>query len=92
MGHEFQSVDEFHSYVRDKAVEDEEFRGRRLADPKAVMEEELDLSIPEGFNIEVHEETASTVHLVIPPSARLAERDLQAVAGGGLDWDWCSPI
>ena len=90
MAQEFQTVEEFHDYVRNKAVENEEFRARLLADPKAVMEEELDLSIPDAFSIEVHEDSATTAHLVLPPSAALAEPDMRTVAGGKSDW--CSPV
>ena len=90
MAAQFQTVEEFHDYVRSKAVENEEFRARLLADPKAVMEEELDLSIPDAFSIEVHEDSATTAHLVLPPSAALAEQDMRAVAGGKSDW--CSPV
>ena len=90
MAQEFQTVEEFHDYVRNKAVENEEFRARLLADPKAVMEEELDLSIPDDFRIEVHEESANIAHLVLPPSAALAEEDMRAVSGGKSGW--CSPV
>jgi len=87
----FATVEEFQDHMRERATVDEEFRARLLADPKAVMEEELDMSIPDGFNILVHEDTATTAHLVIPPSASLAAEDLQAVAGG-VDWSWCTPV
>ncbi len=86
MAGEFQAVDEFHDYLRNRAVEDEAFRARLLSDPRMVIEEELDMTIPEGFSIEVHEDTAATAHLVLPPSAVLAEEDLQAVSGGDMDW------
>ena len=89
MAQQFQTVEEFSAYVRNKAVEDQEFRSRLLADPKAVMEEELDVSIPDSFSVEVHEESATTAHLVIPPSAALAEQDMHAVAGAS---GWCSPV
>ena len=75
--------------MRNRAVEDEDFRARLLADPKAVIEEELDLSIPDGFNVHIHEENATNVHMVLPPSAALAEQDMQAAAGGS---GWCSPV
>ncbi len=89
MNKQFQTAEEFHGYLRNKAVEDEEFRARLLADPKAVIEDELDLSIPDDFNIQVHEDNATTAHVVIPPSAALAEEDMRAVAGGGA---WCRPF
>ena len=89
MAQQFQSFDDFYNYARNKAVDDEEFRSRLLADPRAVIEEELDLSIPDGLDIQVHEDTATTSHFVIPPSAKLAEEDMRAVAGGS---GWCSPV
>ena len=89
MAREFQNYEDFHNYMRSKAVEDEEFRSRLLADPRAVIEEELDLSVPDGIDIQVHEDTATTSHFVLPPSAKLAEEDMRAVAGGG---NWCNPI
>ena len=92
MAQEFQSVEEFHSYLRNKAVEDMEFRTRLLADPKSVMEDELNLSIPDDFNVQVHEENATTAHLVLPPSAVLSEAELQAVSGGNDNMNWCSPV
>ena len=67
MAQEFQTADEFHGYLRNKAVEDEAFRARLLSEPKAVMEEELDMKVPDDFTIEVHENTANTAHLVLPP-------------------------
>ena len=88
MAREFQTFEDFNNYVRNKAVEDDEFRSRLLADPRAVIEDELDLSIPDGLDIQVHEDTATTSHFVIPPSAKLAEEDMRAVAGGG----WCNPV
>ena len=89
MAQSFQTFEDFNNYVRNKAVEDEEFRSRLLKDPRAVIEDELDISIPDGLDIQVHEDTATTSHFVIPPSARLAEEDMRAVAGGG---GWCTPV
>ena len=91
MAQTFQTFEDFNDYVRSKSVEDEEFRSRLLADPRAVIEEELDVSIPDGLDIQVHEDTATTSHFVIPPSAKLAEEDMRAVAGGH-DGHWCSPV
>ena len=65
-----------------RATEDEAFRARLLTDPKAVVQEELEVAIPEGFTVEVHEESGTTAHLVLPPPARLSEGELSAVAGG----------
>ena len=91
MAEQFQTVEEFNDYVRNRAADDEEFRSRLLADPKTVLGEELDVSIPDGFSIEVHAESATTAHLVIPPSTALAEEDMRAAAGGG-GMSWCTPV
>ena len=68
-----------------KATEDETFRARLLADPKAAVYEELGVRIPGGFAIEVHEEAADTGHLVLPPSAELDEAALEQ-ASGAVYW------
>ena len=77
---------EMQSHVIARATEDEAFRARLLSDPKGAVEEELNLVIPEGFTVEVHEESGTTAHLVLPPPARLSESELAAVAGGDF-WD-----
>ena len=75
-----------------KAAGDADFRARLLGDPKGAIEQELGVTIPASLSVEVHEESGTAAHLVLPPDSRLSESDLQAVAGGlGLgssaDWD-----
>ena len=72
----------------EKAVEDETFRARLLAEPKETVQDELGLQAPEGFTLMVHEETADTSHLVLPPSAKLDEGALAQAAGGGGGKYW----
>ncbi len=69
----------------EKAVEDETFRARLLAEPRETVQDELGIQAPEGFTLMVHEETADTSHLVLPPSAKLDEGAL-AQAAGGRSW------
>ena len=38
--------------------------------------------IPDGIEVAVHEDSATTVHLVLPPSPALTEAELEKVAGG----------
>ena len=64
-----------------KATEDEEFREKLLKDPKAAISEELNMTLPSGFKVFVHEDTSDTTHLVLPPLARLSIQELQAVSG-----------
>ena len=73
---------ELKTQLLNKAAEDGEFRGRLLADPKATIAAELGTTIPEGFNVVVHENSATTAHLVLPPSPALTEADLEMAAGG----------
>ena len=66
-----------------KAAEDGEFRTRLLVDPNATISSELGTTIPEGFNVAVHEDSATTAHLVLPPSPALTEAEMAMIAGGG---------
>ena len=70
----------------EKAVEDETFRARLLADTKDAVQGELGVRVPDGFTSEAHEEAADTGHLVLPSSAQLDEAALEQAAGGGLFW------
>ena len=71
------------------SLEDESFRHRLLADPRAALEEELGTRLPEEVRLVALEETADTVYLVLPlrsteaPEAdELSDRELEAVSGG----------
>ena len=79
------SVSEMRARLLEKAAVDEEFRARLLADPRAVIQSETGVSLPAGFHVEVHEDTADTGHLVLPPvtDAQIDDADLEQVAGGG---------
>ena len=82
MSSEMKTAGELREHLIDKATADEAFRARLISDPKATVKEELGLTIPAEFNVVVHEDLADTAHLVLPPSARLGETDLQQAAGG----------
>ncbi len=79
------TISELREHLIEKSTVDSEFRSQLMADPKAAIKAETGVTVPSGFNIEVHEETADTSHLVLPPSANLGEADLVHVAGG-IDW------
>lgn len=70
----------------EKASNDSTFRDQLIADPGKTVEEEFGITLPDGFSIEVHEQSAKAAHLVLPPSGRLGEEDLAAVAGAGGCW------
>ena len=75
---------EMRTKIVGKATHDEDFRARLLNDPKGSVEDELNVSIPASMSIKVHQDSATTAHLVLPPASRLDEGDLQKAAGGVL--------
>ena len=79
---------EMRSRLIEKAAVDDAFRTRLMADPKAAVEAETGMTVPAGFNLKVHEDTADTSHLVLPPAAELNEADLEQISGGVL---WSDP-
>ena len=48
------------------ALHNETFRQQLLANPKETLERELGLSFSSDVQLYVHEETATTVHLILP--------------------------
>ena len=73
---------EMRAWILDRAEEDGDFRAHLIADPKAAISTEVGASIPDGFNVVVHEDSTTTAHLVPPPSSKLSEAELETVAGG----------
>ncbi|MCY4441691.1 MAG: NHLP leader peptide family RiPP precursor, partial [Deltaproteobacteria bacterium] len=62
------------------------FRARLIADPKAAISSEIGVAMPDGFDVAVHEDSATTAHLVLSPSPKLSEAELETVAGGFVVW------
>ena len=73
---------EMRDRILNRADADSDFRALLIADPKAAISAEIGTTIPDGFDVTVHEDSATTAHLVLPPSPRLTEADLEIVAGG----------
>ncbi len=61
---------ELKARILGKAEEDGEFRARLIADPKAAISSEIGAALPDGFDVAVHEDSATTAH---PGVAALAE-------------------
>ncbi len=74
---------EMREQILTRADEDGEFRTRLIEDPKAAISAEIGADIPDEFAVSVHEDSATTVHLVLPASSALTEAELELVAGGG---------
>ena len=71
-----------------KAQADPEFRSQLVADPKAAIGAFLGTELPEAINLEVHEDSATSFHLVLPPSGELSEEELSTVFAG----NWLSDV
>ncbi|MBN2509459.1 MAG: nitrile hydratase subunit alpha [Spirochaetales bacterium] len=62
--------------IIDLADKDPKFRSALLKDAKKAIEEKFDIRTPERLKIVVVEDTADTMHLVLPPV--LSEGDVVA--------------
>ena len=87
---QIQTTEELRADMLRKASGDPDFRGRLLADPGAALEAEYGVVIPEGFTFEVHEESATRRHLVLPAADELTQEELETIAAGHTLSDTCS--
>ena len=72
---------ELKNQIVSKAAEDNNFRAHLIADPKGTISSEIGQTIPDGFDVVVHEDSATIAHLVLPPSGKLSETEMESVAG-----------
>ena len=79
---------EMQSKLIAKAQAEPEFRAQLVADPKAAIEGLIGLELPAAITIEVHEDSATSFHLVLPPSGKLTEDELATAFAGGWASDW----
>lgn len=74
--------------IIEKALKDPKFREELKKNATAAVEKEAGVKVPAGTTIKVLEDTASTVHLVLPPpglgKGALSDRDLEKVSGGAF--------
>lgn len=70
----------------EKCWKDPQFRKEVLADPKGTFERHLGRPLPADLKIVIHEDSANTINLALPPTptnaAELSDDDLEKVAGG----------
>ncbi len=76
-----QTGEDLRRQLTDKAIADSGFRERLLADPKDAINAELGVELPDDVNVEVHESSASTLHLALPVS-EVSEEQLEQIAAG----------
>ena len=65
-----------------RAGDDNGLRDRLLADPGKTIEEELGVTLAEGHEIHVHEETYAATHLVLPPRGKFTAAEREEARGG----------
>jgi hypothetical protein len=63
-----------------RALRDPKLKEELKRDPKGVLSRELGLTIPADVNVQVLEETAKTVHLVIPFTSPMGKPDDAKIA------------
>ena len=71
-----------------RAAEDDDFRERLVAKPKETIEQEFGVTLPEGHEIRVHEETDATTHLVIPPRGKFSKEEQEAARTGAASLEF----
>ena len=64
------------------ARDDELFRARLLSDPGDAIQEVTGAAIPDEIDVQVHEESATSFHLVLPADGKLSEREMSKVFAG----------
>jgi hypothetical protein len=69
----------------EKALKDENFHKALLANPKSALESEFGVTLPNGLQIEVHQERPNLLHIVLPTSGtgsdEMTMNDLTATSG-----------
>ncbi len=84
---EMKNPEEVRAYLINKAKDDEAFRSQLLADPKAAIKQEFNLTLPDAFTVQVHEDSATSAHIVLPPTQSLDASAMRGVSGGWGDDD-----
>ena len=77
---------ELQESIISKASDDGQFRSSLLSDPKNAIQDAFGINVPEKLDVQVHEDTAENVHLVLPVDSRLTKDELDLLSGGAT-WD-----
>jgi hypothetical protein len=80
------TANEMKARILSRADEDGDFRSLLMTDPRAAVADETGVTVPDGFKLVVHEDSATTAHLVLAPSPELTEADLATATGGFVYW------
>ena len=71
-----------------RAGEDDGFRELLLAKPRETVEKEFGVTLPEGHEIHVHEETYASTHVVLPPRSKLSDDERKAAKTGAASLEF----
>ena len=69
-------------YLVSKAGRDSEFRKRLLDNPIKAVQREFGVTLTEGHEIHVHEESDAVTHVVLPPQSKLSREEREAARTG----------
>ena len=79
------TMKEMQEHIVFKASLDAGFRANLLKNPRGSLEKELGVKIPDNFTVQIHEDSLTTAHLVLPlrtgPEV-MGQDELAAVVGG----------
>ena len=75
-----------------RAQADPAFRSQLVTDPKATIGELVGSEVPEEITIHVHEDSATSFHLVLPLSGELREDELDAAFAGCTWYSTCDEV
>lgn len=76
------TASEMREEITQRAAADPAIRQRLVESPKQAIAEVLGVEIPNSIEVQVHEEDATTAHIVLPPPAALDAAALDAVTAG----------
>ena len=65
-----------------RSIEDDDLRKRLLAKPNETIEKELGVTLDEGLEIHVHEDTCSVTHVALPPRSKFSAAERQEAKTG----------
>ena len=74
--------------VVSRAGADDDFRELLLAKPRETLEKEFGVTMPEGHEVHVHEETYTSTHVVLPPRSKLSDAERSAAKTGSASLDF----
>jgi len=77
---------EINDLIAGFATKNPDYKRALLKDPKKVVSLQLGQELPESLQVKVVQDTADTIHIVLPyvpeEGAELSDADLEMVAGG----------